>query len=148
MTLIDLIYASEPSYITTSAVIQFGIGDHFGIFASRASNQTKKGRQDHLMIEYRDFKAFHESKFLEDVDSAPWSLIDIFYEINDKVDIFYQLINELLDWHAPKRQKKEYLKSPTPGLLAKLLNVSGKNLMHFSYFSGIKQIKLGYFTNK
>ena len=75
-------------HITTSGVIQLGIGDHFGIFASRASNKAKKSRQDHLMIEYHDFKAFDESKFLEDVDSVPWSLIDIYDEINDKVDIF------------------------------------------------------------
>ena len=105
-TLIDLIYTSEPSYITTSGVIQLGISDHFGIVASRASNKAKKGRQDHLMIQYHDFKAFDESKFLEDVDSVPWSLIDIYDEIYDKVDTFYQLINQLLDWHAPKRQKK------------------------------------------
>ena len=58
------------------------------------------------MIEYYDFKAFDESKFLEDVDSAPWSMIDIYDEINDKVDIFYQLINQLLNWHATKRQKR------------------------------------------
>ena len=70
-------------------MIQFGISDHFGIFASRASNKAKKGRQDHLMIEYHDFKALDKSKFLEDVDSAPWSLINIYDEINDKVDIFY-----------------------------------------------------------
>ena len=92
-TLIDLIYASEPSYITSSGVIQLGISDHFGILASRASNKAKKGSQDQLTIEYRDFNAFDESKFLEDVDSAPWSLIDIYDEINDKVGIFYQLIN-------------------------------------------------------
>ena len=40
-------------------------------FASRAANKAEKGRHNHLMIEYRDFKAFDESKFLEDVDSAP-----------------------------------------------------------------------------
>ena len=77
------------------------------------------------MIEYCDFKAFDESKFLEDVDLAPWSLTDNYDEINDKVDIFYQLINQLLDWHAPKRQK-EYVKSPTPWFLAKLLNYQAK----------------------
>ena len=61
-TLIDLIYVSELSYITTSGVIQLGTGDHFGIFASRASNNAKKGRQDHLMTEYHDFKGAR-SKF-------------------------------------------------------------------------------------
>ena len=86
--LIDLIYASEPSYITTSGVIQLGISDHVGIFATRASNKAKKGRQDHLMIEYHEFNTFDESKFLEDVDSAPWSLIDIYDNVNDKIDIF------------------------------------------------------------
>ena len=59
-----------------------------------------------MLIECHDFKAFDEFKFLEDVDSAPWSLIDIYDEINDTVDIFYQLINQLLHWHAPKRQKR------------------------------------------
>ena len=40
-TLIDLIYAPEPSYVTTSGAIQLGISDHFGIFASRSSNKAK-----------------------------------------------------------------------------------------------------------
>ena len=101
-------------------MIQLGISDHFGIFALTASNKAKKGRQDHLMIAYHDFKSFDESKFLDDVDSAPWSLIDIYYEINDKVDIFYQLINQSLDWHAPKRQK-EYVKSPTPWITSQVI---------------------------
>ena len=125
------------TYTTTSGVVRLDISDHFGIFASRASNKAMKGNQDHLMIEYRDFKAFDETKFLEDVDSAPWSLIDIYDDINDKVDIFYQLINQLLDWHAPKRQKR-IRKESYPWIICQVIESIRKKLLHFRYSSKIK----------
>ena len=59
-----------------------------------------------MLHHYRDYKAFNKEKCLEDIDAAPWELVNIFHDIDDKVDIFYQLITQLLDWHAPKQQKR------------------------------------------
>ena len=68
--------------------------------------QQSMQEQDHVLVELRDFKASNEHSFLNDINNAPWQLLDIFNNIDDEIDIFYQLINQILDWHAPKRQQK------------------------------------------
>ena len=70
-TLIDHIYVSNSSLISDSDVIHFGISDHSAIYACRCV--CSRGHKEvHLHIEYRDFRAFNESKFIDDVNSAPW----------------------------------------------------------------------------
>ena len=114
-TLIDLIYALNLSFITKSGVLHLGISDHFGIFATRSTRNAKKSQQDHLNIEYRDLKASNEAKFLEDVESSPWQLVDLFDEIDEKVDTFYHLIIQLMNWHAPTRSRR-IKKESYPGI--------------------------------
>ena len=105
-TLIDLIYVSDPSSIIQSDVIPLGISDHFGISVSNASSKRRNSNQQHLHITYHDLKAFDEKKFLSDVEAAPWHLIDLFDDIDEKLDTFYQIIEQLINWHAPKRQRR------------------------------------------
>ena len=107
-SLIDLLYVSEPSYIAESGVFQLSISDHFGIYGVREkqTNGSHNKQQDHVLVKFRDFKAFSEEKFLDDINSAPWQLLDVFEGIDDKLVIFYQLIYHVLDWHAPKCQRR------------------------------------------
>ena len=105
-TLIDLIYISDPSSIIQSDVIPLGISDHFGISVSKASSKRRNSNQQHLHITYHDLKAFDEKKFLSDVEAAPWHLIDLFDDIDEKLDTFCQIIEQLINWHAPKRQRR------------------------------------------
>ena len=82
-TLIDRIYISEPTLITTNGVIQLRISDYFGIFGSRSVRNSTDAKKDHLCIDYRDYKAFNENNFLDDVDATPRQLIDVFDSIDD-----------------------------------------------------------------
>ena len=105
-TPIDHIYVSEPTLITTSGVIQLGISDHFGIFGSRSTQNSTDAKKDHLHIDYRDYKAFNENNFLDDVDATPWQLIDVFDSNDDIVDTMYHLLYQLINCHAPKKQRR------------------------------------------
>ena len=35
---------------------------------------------------------------------APFSIVDVFYEVDDKLDAFEQLYHEILNEHAPLKQ--------------------------------------------
>ena len=104
-TPIDHIYVSEPTLITTSGVIQLGISNHFGIFGSR-STQNSTDAKKNLHIDYRDYKAFNENNFLDDVDATPWQLIDVFDSLDDEVDTMYHLLYQLINGHAPKKPRR------------------------------------------
>ena len=79
-SLIGLLYVAEPSYIAESGVFQLSISDHFGIYGVRKkqTNGSHNKQQDHVLVKFRDFKAFSEEKFLDDINSAPWQLLDFF----------------------------------------------------------------------
>eukprot|EP00794_Sanderia_malayensis_P002116 gene2116-2400_t len=62
---------------------------------TRSVRNLTDAKKDHLHVDYRDYKVFNESKFLEDVDTTPWQLRDIFDRIDDKVDTFYHLLYQL-----------------------------------------------------
>ncbi len=83
-----------------------GINDHSGIYLCRSSNGKRKQKPEHLQIEFRDFKAFNETKFICDVNAAPWHLLEIFDEMDDKISTMYQLLSQILDEHTPLRQKR------------------------------------------
>ena len=105
-TLVDHIYVSEPTLITTSGVIQLGISDHFGIFGSRSTRNSTDAKKDHLHIDYRDYKAYNENNFFDDVDATLWQLIDVSDSINDKVATMYHLLYQMINFHAPKKPRR------------------------------------------
>ncbi len=100
-TLIDHIYVTNSSLITEAGVTHLGISDHSGIYLCRSSNGKRKQKPEHLQIEFRDFKAFNETKFICDVNAATWHLLEIFDEIDDKTSTMYQLLSQNLDEHIP-----------------------------------------------
>ena len=49
---------------------------------------------------------FDSLKFLEDLNTQPWQLLNFFENPNDALDFFMQLFESLLDKHAPKITKR------------------------------------------
>ena len=43
---------------------------------------------------------------MDDISNAPWSLVDIFDDTDDKLDIFNSLFHQILDQHAPVKTVK------------------------------------------
>ena len=100
-TLLDLILTSNKKKTLVSDVVDTQISDHslvFTILRSRAPRSRSR------KICVRSFKNFNRDKFIQDLQMAPFSIVDVFDEVDDKLYAFEQLYHEILNEHAPLKQ--------------------------------------------
>ena len=57
-----------------------------------------------IKICVRSFKNFNRDKFIQDLQMAPFSIVDVFEEVDDKLYAFEQLYHKILNEHAPLKQ--------------------------------------------
>ena len=58
------------------------------------------------IIEYRSFKNYDKSVFINDLSYLPWSLIDAAQDVNDAVDLWSELFNSVANQHAPNETRR------------------------------------------
>ena len=100
-TLLDLILTSNKKKTLVSDVVDTQISDHslvFTILRSRAPRSRSR------KICVRSFKNFNRDKFIQDLQMAPFSIVEVFDEVDDKLYAFEQLYYEILNEHAPLKQ--------------------------------------------
>ena len=102
-TLIDVIFASNTSLIREAKVVPAPFSDHDLVFISLG---LKKKRSKPVYVTTRSYKDFDPDSFLVDLNCAPWSVIDCFEDVDDKLNAFNLLFNPLLDYHAPIKKVK------------------------------------------
>ena len=80
-----------------------GVSDHHLVYCTYA---IKKPKTVLKKITTRDMSKFSESAFLEDCDSAPWHLVDVFDEcdIPNKVTVLENVTLDLINKHAPFKE--------------------------------------------
>ena len=61
----------------------------------------KKRRPKPVYISVRSFKNYNKEAFLDDILKLLWSIVDCFDDVDDKLNIFNLLFNQVLDHHAP-----------------------------------------------
>ena len=76
------------------------LSDHYVVFCNRKT-QSKISKNIHQTITYRSFKNFGVNKFLNNLNSVPWEIIEQLDEVDDMVSIWSTLLLEELDRHAP-----------------------------------------------
>ena len=97
-TLIDVILASNTSLIREAKVVPGPFSDHDLVFISLG---LKKKRSKPVYVTTRSYKDFAPESFLVDLNCVPWSVIDCFEDVDDKLNAFNLLFNPILDDHAP-----------------------------------------------
>ncbi|XP_066020921.1 uncharacterized protein [Pocillopora verrucosa] len=100
-TLLDLILTSNKKKALVSDAVDKQISDHslvFTILRSRAP------RSRSCKICVRSLKNFNRDKFIQDLQMAPFSIVDVFDGVDDKLYAFEQLYYEILNEHAPLKQ--------------------------------------------
>ena len=103
-TIIDLFYTSKPElYEKNCGVIQTSVSDHFMIFAVRKCKPVKR---KHKCIVYRNYKQLDENMFLDDLSKVPWNVIETVSDVNGALDLWYNLFNDVVDKHLPKKSKR------------------------------------------
>ena len=63
-----------------------GMSDHYSVCFVHKYRGIKSGKFSHDEISYRNFKNLNHNEFVADLDNAPWSLLDMFDDVNEKVD--------------------------------------------------------------
>ena len=83
---------------------KIGLSDHFPTCIVMKGSFGKK--HSHTTIRYRTYKNFDQAKLLEDLHQVPWSTIDLFDNIDDCLDVWYNLFNGVIDKHLPWKEKR------------------------------------------
>ena len=52
------------------------------------------------LVTHRLFKHFSKSSFEDDLSCVPWSILDVFGDLDYKVEAFNLLFTDVLDYHA------------------------------------------------
>ena len=66
----------------------------------------KKCRPKPVYVSVRSLKHYNKDSFCEDISNVSWSVINNFEDVNDCLNSFDLLFNEILDQHAPIRKVK------------------------------------------
>ena len=100
-TLLDLILTNNKRTTLTSGVVDTLISDHSLVYTVlRSSAPRLRSRR----IFSRNFKTFSKQNFVRDTQMAPFHVMDLFDEVDDKLYTFEQLYLDILDEHAPLKR--------------------------------------------
>ena len=102
-TLIDLVITSNTSKIVNSGVYDPGMSDHCLVFAVV---KFKRDKVPPKIIITRNYKQVDTKALQQDMENAPWSVINIFDDIDDAAYAFNTLYNNIIKAHIPERKVK------------------------------------------
>ena len=61
---------------------------------------------DNFTDSHRNFKNLNHNEFVADLDNASWSLLDMFDDVNEKLDTWEWIFNDVMNRHAPIVKKR------------------------------------------
>ena len=102
-TLLDVTLVSNKELIIELNVVPISISDHDLVYATL---KLKKELQKPVYVNVRSFRQYNSNSFLQDMSYAPWSVINVFDDIDDKLNAFNLILNNILDLHAPIKRVK------------------------------------------
>ena len=97
-TLLDLILTNNKKRVLSSGVVDVQISDHFLVFTIlRLSAPRLQSRK----IYARGYKNFNSDTFLDDLQNAPFHIMDVFDDVDDKLFAFESLYLDIINEQAP-----------------------------------------------
>ncbi len=66
-----------------------------------------------LVVKYRSYKNLDTKNLIEDLEKIPWSILDLFNDVDAALDMFVSLLEYVLNDHIPWRERHvKRLKQP------------------------------------
>ena len=75
-----------------------------------SGEKSPKGLHDE--ISYRNLKKVNLDDFIHDLENAPWSLLEVFDDVNEKLATWELIYNDVLNCHMPICQEKSKTQMP------------------------------------
>lgn len=105
-SILDHIYTNCPETISNVMVSNICMSDHFPICFTYSLKLYKSMTSDHKVIRYRCFKRFEVNSFKEDLRNVNINLVETCPTPNDSLQYFYNVLNRVLNKHAPMKEKR------------------------------------------
>ena len=132
-TLIDLIFVTKPQNALFSGVCDApGISDHCFTYVAYS---LKKEKFKPYNVTKRDFKNIDQESFKHDIEFAPWENVLCGGNLNEKVLILENYMNQILDKHAPFKTFRVKKPNHTPWIgkdIKQLMDVRDALKMEFN----------------
>ena len=101
-SLLDIVITTNKEVVCDSGVLIHSMSAHHAVYCVRKSTLKLSPR----FSTYCDMRNFNSDSFCRDLSQVPWSICEIFNDINDCYYAWYTLFMEIANEHAPIRTKK------------------------------------------
>ena len=102
-TLLDVILTNRPDMFQNSGVYDPAISDHclvYGLMKQRVHQHNSK------VVTFRSFKQVNFEQFHQDLETAPWSVMNMHDTIDEKYAYWKSLFMSIVDKHLPEKKMR------------------------------------------
>jgi hypothetical protein len=125
-TLLDVIFTNNVRRIAATINVTNSISDFHNLTGFSTKIHVPRKKND--FVSYRSYKNFDENAFKHDLATAPFSVADIFDDLDDIYWFHSTLISDVIECHAPLKKRKP-VRKPVPFMNAKLRKACHKKAM-------------------
>ena len=118
-SLIDHMICNSKEMIKSHGVLCTGISDHYLCYVIWKSNNEHKTPR---IVTYRKLNNLSLDSYLEDLTSQNWQLVHDCTCLDDAVEVWQNLLLEVVNRHMPCRQKRVKSK-PSPWMTSDILKI-------------------------
>ena len=118
--LLDHVFVTHPERIIETLVPIDGISDHYPICFVHKARVPKSPKSHNDTVKYQSFKNLDKDRSVYDLNNAPWSLLDIFENFDDKLDTWE------LTQHTPIVEKRVKRKKLPPWVNGTIMEPSSQ----------------------
>ena len=118
--LLDHVFVTHPERIIETLVPIDGLSDHYPICFVHKARDPKSPKSHNDTVKYQSFKNLDKDRSVYDLNNAPWSLLDIFENVDDKLDTWE------LTQHTPIVEKRVKRKKLPPWVNGTIMEPSSQ----------------------
>lgn len=118
--LLDHVFVTHPERIIEILVPIDGLSDHYPICFVHKARVPKSPKSHNDTVKYQSFKNLDKDRSVYDLNNAPWSLLDIFENVDDKLDTWE------LTQHTPIVEKRVKRKKLPPWVNGTIMEPSSQ----------------------
>ena len=118
--LLDHVFVTHPERIIETLVPIDGLSDHYPICFVHKARVPKSPKSHNDTVKYQSFKNLDRDRSIYDLNNAPWSLLDIFENVDDKLDTWE------LTQHTPIVEKRVKRKKLPPWVNGTIMEPSSQ----------------------
>ena len=106
-----------------SFVPVYGMSDHYPVCFVHKFRGAKSPKCQHDVIGYRNLKKLNLDDFIYDLENAPWSLLEVFDDVNEKLATWELIFNDVVNRHMPIVKKRVKRKCLSPWMNKEIMHL-------------------------